>query len=213
MSANERDASMTHGDQVLGHLLAGAEIVDAHAGHAGLETARRNGHHWDTGGSQLREYDLRLAQRRRQNDSGDALRNLACSRPLGRVAHVVPSVEYELCGRMPCTSKCTHQQLAEVGGAGVGVNQRDASTLRGRQGPRGSVRCVVQLAHGAHDQLARRFPDVAVAVHHARHGHQRDARVPCDFVNGYRIALASLGSCGGLHSHDGCDLESAGRAR
>ena len=34
--------------------------------------------------------------------------------------------------------------------------------------------------------------------------------MPCDFVNGYRIALASLGSCGGLHSHDGCDLESAG---
>ena len=110
-------------------------------------------------------------------------------------------IEHELSGSACGAGQRADEQLAQIGGARIRVDQRDARPLRAGQRASGGVRRVVELAHGAHDAFARRVTHVAVAVHHARDGHRRDAGVACDLMDRNGIALASLGARGVLHSH------------
>jgi hypothetical protein len=69
-----------------------------------------------------------------------------------------------------------HQQLAEIGGRGVGVEQRDARLVGPREPPRGGVRLVVELANRGEDRLAGFLAHAGFAVDHAADGHRRAAR-------------------------------------
>ena len=104
---------------------------------------------------------------------------------------VIPGIDDQLRGGSRGAAQGADQQLAQIGGAGVGIDQRDARFARRGQRTGGEVRRVAKFAHRAHDALARRLAHGAVAVDDARNGHRRNLGQLRHFIDGDRAALAT----------------------
>ena len=127
MALDEADAGVAQRDQVLGHLAGGAEIVDAHAGHvsrgsgpvaiattgmpaaASSEAMAFDSH---SGGGRITPATL-CASLRAAARSAAGFRSSQFSSTSCAAVRAAPVERAD-------------QQLAQVGGAGVGVDQRDA---------------------------------------------------------------------------------------
>jgi hypothetical protein len=81
------------------------------------------------------------------------------------------------------------QKFAEIGGAGIAVEQPDPDLLRpGKRACRQVGRIAQAFDHGL-DRRARRIAHAGLAVDDARHGHRRKARFTRDIGNCHRTGL------------------------
>ncbi|MNM55234.1 hypothetical protein D3C81_663700 [compost metagenome] len=189
-SADETDAAVTLGNQVLGHFLAGVEVVDADAGDIVAEAPRCDGDDRDAGLDEFRQGHTRLAQRWRQENAVNAGTKRTRRLAHGFGIHVVPVIDNQLDGGTRGDAQQADQQFAQIGAAGVGVDQCNARVLRGGQRTRGQVGRVVQLAHGTHDPLARGIADLAL-VERSGHGHRRYASQGGHLIDRHATVLAA----------------------
>src|SRR5690606_2944021 len=94
----------------------------------------------------------------------DDVGELACGRSLRRGVVVVPGVQDELRRGTADARERADEQLAQVSGARVRVDERDAGTLCCCERAGGGVGRVVEVANRMHHTFASRLPDVDITV-------------------------------------------------
>ena len=82
------------------------------------------------------------------------------------------------------------QELAEIGGARIGVEHADMGRFAGGEAARGAVRRVIELGDRFLDGGAGGVADVLLAVDDARDGHRGDARRGRDILDRDRAPAA-----------------------
>src|SRR5262249_40511679 len=97
---------------------------------------------------------------------------------------------HELQAQTAALIQRAEQKLAQVGGAGIRVEQPDALPMHSRETARGRIRSVVELADGFEDCLSRVFPDILAAIDYPGDRHRRYTRVARDFVYRHPAAAA-----------------------
>ena len=185
------DASMAMADDVVDHFECGAEIIDPHPRNLPADRAPADRDHRHAGSGELGLDRRRFAQRWRQDHPRHGAPQRPCGCLLGGRIVVVPGVDDQLRGGAHRGAQRADQQLAQIGRAGVGVDQRDPRALRRGQRTGGEIRRVVELLDRAQHALTGRFAHVAEAIDDPRDGHRRHACQTGDLADGGGAAFAA----------------------
>ena len=181
-------------EKIVGHLVGGGEIVDAHARGLRIEASGRDRHRRHARLLQRGQHVGGFAERRRQDDAGGAaFDQLARGGAFRGGAGEFAFLQNDLGALAARFVERADQELAEIGGAGVAVEQTEARADTSGEAAGGGIGGVIEVLDGGHHRGARRFAHVLLAIDDARHRHRRHPGAPCHIVD--RRGAARFFSC------------------
>ena len=194
MALDETDMAVAERQEVVRHLVGRGKIVDAHAGGLRVEASGRDRHCRQVRFLEIAEHLGGFAQGRGQDHArGGAVDQPAYGGALRGGAGDLALLQNDLGALATGFVESADQEFAQIGGAGVAVEQADTRACGAGQAARGGIGGVIEIVDRGHHRGARRFAHVLLAVDHARDRHRRDAGALRHVVNRRRDATLSTG--------------------
>src|SRR4051812_30195739 len=126
---------------------------------------------------------MRLADRRRQDHPRNTtVEQASDGRTFLRSRGGLAFFQHQLRALAAALIERAEQELAQVRGTGVAVEQADPDVFRTGQAARSRIWRVPQVFDGRENGFTRGLPDVAFAVYNSRNGHGGDAGFARDIM-------------------------------
>ena len=123
-----------------------------------------------------------IAQRRRQNDAvGARIGQLGNRRTLA--LGIVAFFDHELAAADAGLFQTANQKFAEIGGAGIAVEQSDANRVSARQAAGSQIRSIIQGLDRCRHLGAGGVAHLRIVIDHARNRHRRHAGMASDVMD------------------------------
>src|SRR5581483_11583165 len=193
IALDEADAAVTEPDDVLGQLLGGAGVVDAHRRRAVGLGVRGDAH---VGHAGLLEHPQHLGivgDRRGQEHAVEPQLRHQRAGALGHVRRcIVELLHQQVIAGAAAAVEDADLDAVGVVAAGVAEQVTDQERALAGQAARREVRLVAERRGGARHPLAHLVADIGFLVHHPRHGLHRDPGQLGDIHHG-RLARRQAG--------------------